>query len=200
MVRTLAAVLAAVLWIALSLAIAAWIFTHSQREVDIASHEAVISPDFSGEVVLKTGPVLPDFRAPSQSWAGMEIELGKTEAASMQELTARYAAIASQPDGQIAVAARALKTMAYAAIVQGLVLGTLPFLLLALIGRQRGRALVHRLRSRRGAVVLVAIGALLALVIVPYRWGRTQPAARSWVPLADYLGLGIDLPPQAQGV
>ena len=187
-------------WLALSLAIAAWIFVHSEREVDIASHEAVISPNLSGEVVLDTGPVLPDFRASSGSWVGMDIVLGKTEATSMQELTARYATIASQPDGQVAVAVRALKTMAYAALVQGLVLGALPFLLVVLVGKERWRSLLHNVRSRRGAVAVVVVGAMVALIVVPYGWGRNEPEERAWVSLGEYVGPDVDLPPEAKGV
>ena len=77
-------------------------FLTSERTIDVASHEARVTPDFSGDIVVRTGPVLPGRADRLRVRAiGVEIELGKTDVASLQQLTARYAAIGSNPDAQI---------------------------------------------------------------------------------------------------
>ena len=55
-----------VTWALVSLACATVIFLNSSRETTLASHDAVIRPDLSGNVVLLTGPVLPDVRVPTE--------------------------------------------------------------------------------------------------------------------------------------
>ncbi|TNM36722.1 metallophosphoesterase [Nocardioides albidus] len=187
-------------WLILSAAIAAAIFVHSERTVEIASHEAVLSPDFSGEVVARMGPVLPDLRMPSGSRIGVQVELGKTDAATLEELTSRYAAIASQPEGQIAVAERVVTAMASAALVQGAVLGALPLLVWGLVGGARRRELYAALRTRRG---IAAGGLALVLVVaavVPYGWGRSEPPDEHWIPLAAFLGPQVPLPDELDAV
>lgn len=200
LLRLLGIVLGALGWAVLALAIAAVIFTGSERTVDLASHEATVSPDFSGDVVLRTGPVLPDLRAPSGTRLGLEIELGKSDTTSLQELTARYAAIASQPEGQIAVVERAVRTMAWAALLQGAVLAALPFGMWRLLGNDRRRALLARLPSAQGAIaVLVALLVVVSLV-APLTWGRHDPLPETWTSLADYVGDDVPLPDEARDV
>ncbi|KRB77814.1 metallophosphoesterase [Nocardioides sp. Root190] len=187
-------------WALLAAVVASTIFVGSERTVDLASHEATVSPDFSGDVVLRSGPILPDLRAPSGSRVGVEIELGKTDTTSLQELTARYAAIASQPEGQIAVVSRAVRTMAVAAAVQGAALAVLPFLVWVAVGRERRRVLLTRLPSVGG----VATGLLVVLLVValaaPVGWGRQDPAAQEWSTLGEFIGDEIPLPAQARDV
>ncbi len=187
-------------WLLLATVVAATIFAGSERTIDLASHEATVSPDFSGELVLRTGPVLPDLRAPSGSRIGLEVELGKTDTTSLQELTTRYAAIASQPEGQIAVAERAIRTMALAAVVQGAALAGLPFLVWMLLGRERRHALVGRLPTVEGAIGALVVVLLVAAIVVPLGWGRQEPASREWITLAEFVGEDIPLPAEARGV
>ncbi|HWJ10268.1 MAG TPA: metallophosphoesterase [Nocardioides sp.] len=198
--RLLGIVLGLLGWAALTLAIAAVIFVGSERTIDLASHEATVSPDFSGDVVLRTGPVLPDLRAPSGSRLGLEIELGKTDTASLQELTARYAAIASQPEGQVAVAERAIRTMAWAALVQGALLAALPYGLWVLLGHDRRATLLSRLRTSRGVIVSLLVLVLVTALLAPLTWGRQDPLPQRWMPLADFVGDDIPLPDQARDV
>src|SRR5438046_747575 len=117
-----------VVWLGVSSFAAAGFFLTSERTVDVASHEARVTPDFSGEVVIRTGAVLPDVRADSGSPIGVEIELGKTNATSIDQLTARYAAIGNNPEAQIAKVRGAVLDMAIDAIVRGLAFGMLPIL------------------------------------------------------------------------
>lgn len=187
-------------WLVLSLAIAGAIFVHSERTVEIASHEASLSPNFSGEVIARMGPVLPDLRIPSGSRIGVEVELGKTDAATLEELTRRYAAIASQPEGQVAVAQRTVETMARAALVQGAVLGAVPLLVWGLVGPSRRRELYAALPTRRGVAVSAVAVALVVAAVVPYGWGRTDPPAERWISIGDFLGPEVPLPDELDGV
>lgn len=198
--RLLGVLLGVLGWAALALAIAAVIFAGSERTIDLASHEATVSPDFSGDVVLRTGPVLPDLRAPSGTRLGLEIELGKTDTTSLQELTGRYAAIASQPEGQIAVVERAIRTMAWAALVQGAALAALPFALWVLVGRERRTSLLTRLPSGRGAVVVALVLLLVAALVAPLTWGRQDALPQQWTSLADFVGDDVPLPDEARDV
>ncbi|WP_231123573.1 hypothetical protein [Nocardioides sambongensis] len=84
-------------WLVLAVAIGTALFLSSERTVDIASHEATLQPDLSGEVVVRTGPVLPDLRVDSGNRVGVEILLGKTDLTSVEVLGQRYATIASAP-------------------------------------------------------------------------------------------------------
>ncbi|WP_377320995.1 metallophosphoesterase [Pimelobacter simplex] len=187
-------------WFVLSLLVAATIFVNSERTIDVASHEASLGPDFSGEIVLRTGPVLPDLRMPSGSRLGLEIELGKTDTESLDELTARYAAIASQPEGQVAAVERSVRSMAYAALLQGAALGTVPLLLWAAVGRERRRDLVHRLPTRRGLLVTGGVLVLVAAVAVPAGWGRTEASGERWQSLRDFVGPEVPLPDEVTDV
>ncbi|GAA1529391.1 metallophosphoesterase [Nocardioides humi] len=187
-------------WLVVSVAVAAAIFVNSERTVEIASHEATLSPDFSGEVVARMGPVLPDLRMPSGSRIGIEVELGKTDAATLEELTARYAAIASQPEGQIAVAERAVTAMALAALVQGAVLGAVPLLVWAAIGQARRRELYAGLRTRGGIAVSGLAIVLVVALVVPFGWGRTDRPAERWTSLRDFVGPDVTLPDEVADV
>jgi len=198
--RVLGVVVHAGIWAVLASAIAAAIFVHSERTVEIASHEARLSPDFSGQVVARMGPVLPDLRMSSGSPIGIEVQLGKTDAATLEELTSRYAAIASQPEGQIAVARRTVTAMVLAALVQGAVLGLLPLLLWTAVGPARRRELARRLPTRGGVVACGVAVALVTAVVVPFGWGRTAQPSQRWVPLADFLGPAVPLPEELDGV
>lgn len=181
-------------WLVLSAAIAGAIFVNSERTVEIASHEASLGPNFSGKVVARLGPVLPDLRMPSGSLIGVEVELGKTDAATLEELTGRYAAIASQPEGQIAVAQRTVEAMALAALVQGAVLGAVPLLVWVLVGRPRRHELYAGLRTRRGVAAVGLAVVLLVAAVVPYGWGRSDRPAEQWIALGDFLGPEVPLP------
>ena len=66
-------------WLALSTFGAAGFFLTSERTIDVASHQARVTPDFSGDIVVRTGPLLPDVRRTSGAIVGVEIELGKTD-------------------------------------------------------------------------------------------------------------------------
>lgn len=187
-------------WAVLAAVAAVLIFVESERTVEVASHDAIVSPTFSEHVVLRTGPILPDVRAASGSAVGVRIELGKTESPSVEELTERYAAIAAQPRGQIAVVTRAVRTMALAALVQGAALAAVPLVLWAAIGRDRRHELLRRLPTSEGAIGAALAVVVLAGLIAPVWWGKSDPEEERWTTLQAFVGPAIDLPEEAQGV
>lgn len=191
-----------VVWLVLSSLASAGFFLTSERTVDVASHEARVTPDFSGQVVVRTGPVLPDVRTDSSSWVGVEIELGKTDARSLDQLTGRYAAIGSNPDAQIAKVAGAVRDMAVDAIIRGMALGLVPILGWLVLGERRRREIVEALPTARGVVSLVVVALLVIGLTTPWRGlgatARGEP--ERWVPIADFVGPGVLLPSELEDV
>ena len=187
------AVLAAVAGLAL--------FLLSSRTVVLATHDAVLRPNLHGQVVVNTGPVLPDFRIGSGGRVGVDIRLDKTDAESTEALVERYAFIATQPEGQIDKVRDALVDMALAAALRGAVLGLLPILVWVLIGAARRRELATRARSPGGVVAALLVVLLGVLLWEPWDADENSvQSGRSWVPLAEFVGAGVDLPEEAQGI
>ena len=188
-------------WLALTVAASVVVFLQDSRTVTVASHDAVLRPTLSGHVVVLTGPVLPDLRVESGSRLGVEVRLGKTEAASVQALVSRYAFIASQPQGPEAKIRAALLDMARDAVLRGALLGLVPILVWGLVGPTRRRELLAKLPTRQGA-----LSVLLAVLLVLGWWRPWDPEERTidddreWVSLPAFLGLGIPLPPEVDGL
>ncbi len=204
--RTLPAVrrgltaLAVVLVVAL--AVAAPLFITSSRAVTLASHDAVIRPTFDGEVVLRTGPLLPDVRFADRADlgvpVGVRIELGKTEAASTSALATRYAFIASQPDAQRHVVQDAVTDMAVAALLRGLAAGVVVVGVWVLLGPRRRAEVWAGVRSRRGVAGLGV--AVLVLVAAWQPWDRDPRRLErddQWQTLGTFLGSEVPLPAEA---
>ena len=111
--------------------IAAVLFFTSSASTTVASHDAMVRPTTDNYVTLRTGPFLPDVRAPSGTVIGVEVTLGKTETRSTEELVERYAFIASQPDAQVERVQRVFTGLAYDAALRGAVLALVPLLVWA---------------------------------------------------------------------
>ncbi|GHJ58779.1 hypothetical protein NOK12_12970 [Nocardioides sp. OK12] len=191
-------------WLGGSLLAAGFLFLSSDREVSLASHESVVRPTLNGQVELRTGPVLPDLRIASGLPLGVQVQLGKTEAASTDDLVQRYALIASSPEGPQAKLRSAMEDMALDALLRGLVIGAVPVLVWLLLGRSRRRQLLLALPTPYGV-----LAALLAVAMVLGLWQPWTPpddavaaaeAEREWVPLADFVGEGVPLPEEVDGV
>jgi hypothetical protein len=185
----------------LAVLVAGTLFALSSREVTVASHDAVVRPslaaDLRGDVVLRTGPVLPDVRLPSAAPVGVEIELGKTEAATTGELIQRYGFIASQPGPQSAVVVTALREMVVAAALRGLAAGVVVVGGWVLIGRRRRRELLWAARGPQGAAAALAVVVVAAAVWQPWAGDPAPPEEDDWQSLRDFLGPSVPLPDQA---
>ncbi len=165
-------------WLLCAVVIGLVLFLTSSRTIELASHDAVVSTDFSGEAVLNTGPVLPDVRVDTGGLVGVDVQLGKTDAGSTEELARRYAFIAGQPEGQVAKIGHAVQAMAVDAAIRGAVLGLVPLLVWLLIGPARRRELADRFGLASGVVALVLVIVLrhraLAAVARARRGGRRR--------------------------
>ena len=187
-------------WVVVSLVVGVALFLGSSRSVVLASHEATIQPTFEKYVVLRTGPVLPDLRLPSETFVGVKVDLGKTNAETTEELVGRYGYIASQPDGQIDNVRRSLVDMARTAALRGAALGLVPVLVWLLVGPARWRELLARAGSRKAVAFLLLVVLMGALVWQPWRGTGVPEDEPEWTTLADYLGPDLPLPEQVAAV
>lgn len=161
----------------------------------VASHDAVVSPDLSGQAVLHTGPVVPDVRVDTGSVVGVDVRLGKTDATSVDELVQRYALLASQPEGQVDKLTDAVEGMALEAAIRGAVLGLVPVGIWMLVGPARRRQLAARLDLRVAMTAVVVSAFLLLALWQPWATDDDPVEAdEDWESLAAFLGPGVPVP------
>jgi predicted phosphodiesterase len=170
-------------------------FVHSERHIIIGAHEATVVPVLDGYATLDFGPVLPQVRLPADAVAGIgvAISMGNADVDGLDQLVARDAVIASQPEGEIAAVRRAVRDMLEAALLRGVGVGVLAAVGVALtwqaVGAQR-RAMLWRASrrpSRSQALMAAFIGVVVVgstvLIALPEQ-GQGRPAT-SWVPLVQ---------------
>ena len=202
--RLLHTAVGGVVWLALSALAALVLFLGSSTEVTLASHDAHLRPTLTwsgpGEVVVRTGPVLPDVRMPAPGRIGVEITLGKTDATTTAALVKRYAVLAGAPEGQIAKVRAAITGLAISAVLRGLVIGAIPLLVWLLVGRARRHELVRRVRRPEGMVVLAAVAGLVIGVWQPGTGHDEEQVASDWMALPDFLGSDVPIPGELSDV
>lgn len=154
-------------------------FEQSSRHVVIGAHNATVEPRFDGYATIDAGPLFPGVRVPSGQpfGLGVSIDLGDSQVSNLDQLIARDAVIASQPEGEVAKVASTVGGMAVDAALRGLGAAVLALLLVVLawkaVGPERRAALRARADSptRKQVVVGIAAGATglasLVLVAVP---------------------------------
>lgn len=187
-------------WLLCAVLVGLVLFLTSSRTVELASHDAVVSPDLSGKAVLDAGPILPDVRVDSGRVVGVDVQLGKTDAKSTDELVQRYALLASQPEGQLAKIGHAVESMAVDALVRGAVLGLVPVVVWLLIGPTRRRELAGRFQLRTGVVAVVLVVVLGIAVWQPWREPATPVGGGDWVSLQEFLGPDVPVPDELDDV
>lgn len=173
----------------------AWtMFLQSERYLVIGAHDATVRPVTDSYATLDFGALLPQVRVPVDvpGGLGVAIDLGDSKDASLEQLLARDAVIASQPQGEIQVVQAAIVDMATSAALRGLglglLVGTATVLVWTAVGPRRRRELRSRLvHPARGQMLVAAATALvvvgsIVLVTVPGDDGR--PVKR-WVPLTQ---------------
>lgn len=200
--RVLTVVGLVAVWAVVAVTVAVALFLGSSRETVIAGHDAVVQPTLDRHAVVEPGAILPDVRLPVDSPVGVDVRLGKTEAATTEELVARYAFIASQPDAQVAKVTGLVTDMAVSAALRGAVAGAVPVAIWLLLGPRRRRELVRGVVSVRGVAAVTA--AAVAVVLLAQPWdgddvttGEAQEADDEWVTLAEFLGPEVPLPAEA---
>lgn len=187
-------------WLLCAVIIGLVLFLTSSRTVELASHDAVVSPDLTGKAELHTGAILPDVRVDTGGVVGVDVHLAKTDAKSTDELTQRYALLASQPEGQLAKVGDAVRSMAVDAAVRGAALGLMPLLVWLLIGPARRRELAERFRLRTGVVALVLLVVLGVAIWQPWRESATPVAGGEWESMQEFLGPAVPIPEELDDV
>jgi predicted phosphodiesterase len=188
------------IWLVVAGVVAMAGFANDSRTVVIGAHTTTVRPTFDGYATLDFGPVLPRFRVASDQPLdlGVYVDVGDTQAASLDEVIRRDAIIASQPDGEVRELKRALLDLAIDHGLRGLGAGFLAALAAVgvwrLIGSRRraelGDAIRYELHERErrpmlvasASVVLVALAVAAAVVPGPE---PSEPASgpAAWVPL-----------------
>lgn len=166
-------------------------FNHSSRDVVIGAHNATVQPTFDGFATLDFGPVLPRMRVPSQQpfGLGVSIDFGDSEVSNLDELAARDAVIASQPQGEIAKVTETVVDMALDAALRGAGAALLATMATALawraIGAERRAVLVARVKDPTSNGLLLTVGFVglglvaVALVAVPEQ-PHAETTNREW--------------------
>lgn len=187
-------------WLVCAVAVTAALFFTSSRSIELASHDAVVTPDLSGYAVLQTGPVLPDVRVDSDRLVGVDIRLQKTDAASIDELVRRYGYIAGQPEGQVAAVTDALADMLRDAAVRGGAIALVPIGIWLLVGRGRRRELRAGFGPTQAVIALGLVAVIGVGLWQPWSEPRPDDEDGEWVPLAEFLGPSVPVPDELDDV
>lgn len=186
---------------ALGLAVAVSMFLTSSRTVVLVGHDTVVRPTLTGDVIVQTGPLLPDLRFRDAGPVGVTLALGKTEVGSIEELVERYALIAGDPTAPIDKVQSVVLDMAVSAAIRGLAVGLLPVAVYLLLGRHRRGELFRGLGTRQGAVAGVFLLALPVLLWQPWETQEeTQDDQGGWQTLAQLAGPDVELPAEVRDI
>ncbi|MEV7397825.1 metallophosphoesterase family protein [Aeromicrobium sp. NPDC092404] len=192
MTRALKVLLLVLLAVGVALPTGYSTFVHSEREVVIGAHDATVQPTFTGHARIDFGTLIPQIRVPAEAplGLGVDIRLGDSEITDLDQLVAQDAAIAAQPQGEIASVRSTVVSMLIDAAMRAAGAALLAVLVAVLawraIGRTRRRAILASARHPRGAQVLGAVGvglvtvAALVLVAAP---DRPRSDETAWQPI-----------------
>lgn len=181
-----------VLGLAVAIPSAYTTFVHSERAIIIGAHEATVQPNFDGFARIDFGTLIPQMRLPSEAplGIGVDIRLGDSEVSDLNQLIARDAVIASQPQGEIAAVRSNLISMTRDAAMRGIGSGLIAVIIAVLawmaIGQKRRRKIWAEAKhpSRRQTLGAVATGVTLvgALVLVAAP-ERPRADIETWEPI-----------------
>ena len=185
----------------LGLVVAVSLFLNSSRTAVLVGHDTVVRPTVSRDAVVRTGPLLPDFRIRDVGPVGVDLTLGKTEVGSIEELLDRYAFIAGNPTAQVGKVQGVVVDMAVSAALRGLGVGLVPVAFYLLLGRHRRGQLFRGLGTRQGMLAFVLLLVLPLLVWQPWETDEeTQQEQGEWQTLADFAGPDVVLPEEVQDI
>ncbi|UPK74858.1 metallophosphoesterase [Nocardioidaceae bacterium SCSIO 66511] len=201
-------------WLVVTVPTALWMFDHDQRTVVIGAHTTTVSPTFDQHATLDFGPMLPKLRMPVDAPfdLGVSIDVGDTDVEDLDELIARDAVIAAQPEGEIARVQNHLVGMAVDSALRGAGVGLLVTLLIAvawrITGRERRLLVVQRLRHPRrvgrkelavGVATIGVFATAIVLIAVPTGPDPESAAESGWRRLPDVIP-GVDDTPELERI
>jgi len=176
--------------LAVAVPVAVTTFVGTERAVTIGAHNATARPTFDGHIRIMAGPLLPELRMPSDAPLGIgaQVILRDSPDTDLERVLAQDAAIASQPEGEIAAMTSEISQMAFLALQRGAAVGVMAMVLAAgvwwAVGPRRRRELrrswppTPRQALVAGAMGIVLIGALMVYLPDPSTHRET-----AWVPI-----------------
>lgn len=192
MKRALALIALVVIGAGFALPTAYATFIHSQREITVGAHSATLHPNFTGNAVISSGPLLPEIRMSIDAplGIGVEIVLRDSPGTNFEQILAQDAALASQPQGEIAAIVGEVTSIVRDAAVRGGAAGVAAMIVAwavwSLIGSARRQQLADDWPHPWKPVIAAGVGAVVvgACLIVVF---PQEPAPRqvTWVPIRD---------------
>lgn len=183
-----------VLGVAVAVPTALTTFVHSERAIVIGAHEATVQPNLNGYARIDFGTLIPQMRLPAEAplGIGVDIRLGDSEVTELNQLIARDAVIASQPQGEIAAVRSNVISMMSDAAMRGIGSGIVAVVIAVMawlaIGQKRRRVIWAAARHPGRRQIIGAVGtgltviAALALIAAPE---RPRPSDETWEPIAS---------------
>ena len=184
------------MWLVVALPAWAILFNSSQTEMVVASHDAVVRPNFDGRLRLDLGPYLPDVRSPSMGPIGVDVQLGKTTANTASQLAVRYAAIAAHPEAEQERVTDELIDLAVVEAVRAALIGLVPIALWLLLGPARRAWLVRT--PTRFFTTAVTLLVVVLLMIQPWRPDSERVQGHVWLDIGTAFP-EVSVPPEFAG-
>lgn len=190
--RALPVALLALVGLVVGIPVTVSTFVGTERTVTVGAHNATATPTFDGHVTILAGPLLPELRMPSDAplGVGAEVVLRDSPDTDLERVLAQDAAIASQPEGEIAAMTSEIVGMALASLQRGIAAAVIAMVLAAAVwwavGARRRRELreawppTPRVALVATIMAFVLLGAVMAAV--------PDPSTRrdvAWVPLSQ---------------
>lgn len=187
-------------WLLLAAALSFAVFLTNSTTITLASHDTEVEPRLDGWATIRTGPLLPDLRFPSEGRLGVELTLGNTRASSTDELVQRWAQIATRPESQVERVRDAVRGLAVDAVLRGGAAALVPLAVWELVAVRRRRDPASPHGGRRWvAVGLVGALATGLLAWQPWRSPELLLVGDAWEPLGE-VAPGLALPKELDGV
>lgn len=186
--------------LAVGLPVGLYHFSHTEIRTEIAATSVTIEPNFSGDLEIEPGAMLPNAKIPLDIHAGpvrtpigMYVDVGQSTipaeamvSDNLDQIVATVAAVAASPDGEIARIEYLIRQEAK----ESALLGAGASLLTAtLIGLRR-----KELLERPGGIGLAALAvASAATILMPDN--PVQVAQPDWIPITDISPAASRIPP-----
>ena len=188
---------AGALWLSTSAAIAGYGFFTDETETTLAGNVVSLSPTLDSYATFENGLLIPSVRYPLDSPVGLNIDVQysaipaseKKVGGSIETLTGYYAAIAAQPNGEIAKGRDAMYDMAQENLAMGLLAGTGVQIAWRMVGSRRRRELIEELSEKlpQRVTLAVSLGVVCLAATSSQLSPNTSPSAIEWRRVSDVM-------------